>query len=344
MVDVTTETAEELERIAEDNEVEFDTVRSTFKEKFEELDERSSGLPQEKKEALALRSVRTNLLKEDRTPTTDVEMVTIGGEVRNWSKYDDNGNEVGDKEVFVGNAYVDQNPDEEQGKEMLATVIIDEEDDMEIPEVYDAFDQIGNIVRGEFSVSEGSLDGFLVLNSDEDTELDVTVPDDRGEIVEEIRDAVPEFTIENIADNLSAVERADDGNTYATDFGVDIRRIEGDIYDSFKNPEKGTGIYTIRDETVFDTEDVMESDVYDPSDDQGTPGLTIFVDPNKMEYGSESVCEFYGTVTKNDDGIPTMNAVAIEPLLETDFDGYVKRDDDSSPEEEVESNVDRTQI
>lgn len=337
MVDVTESTADELQSLADNNgDLTLEDVQETFKEKYEEIDSKSDW-DSERVEKFALRRTRTNVLKSNRVPADEVELLTIGGDVRNWSNGD----------TFVGKALVDENPEEDGGKNRLATIIIDG-GDVEPPEAYSAFDEVGNIVRGQFSVSEADIKGFRVLNSTEDTSLDVTRPDNRQPLYDEIRNSVPEVSIDNIAENLSATSRNDDGNVYPASFGVDIRRIEGDIYDGYKNPEAGNGTYTIRDDTVFDEQDIVESPVHNPdnANENATPGLTCWTDPGKMDYGSESVCEFFGTISQNEDGEVVMNVDGIIPILTEEWDGYTDNSSgEATSDAEVDtSNVDRTQI
>jgi hypothetical protein len=338
MVEVSEDTVDSLETLAEDNDVEFDAVRETFKEKYEEVGDKAVGeVSDEKLEQLALRATRTAELSDSRVPTNGVEMLTVGGSVRNWNNGD----------TFVGKALVDLEPDTDEGRNFLSTVIIDGSD-VSLGEVVDAFGDVGNIVSGEFSVSEAHTDKFRVLNSSEDTELNVQKPDDRGPMIEEIRNVVPETTIRDITDNLSQTERTDDGDVYPASFGVDIRRMTVDIYDGYKNPSEGNGTYTVRDDTVFDEDDIVESPVFD-SDNAGenaTPGLTCWADPSMMEYGTGSVVEMFGTVSKNEDGIASMNVDGIVPIMvEGEFDGYEDNSSDEAPErEQTSSNVDRTSI
>lgn len=337
MVDVTPETAESLEKLAEDNEVELETVQETFKEKLEEVDEKAVGdVDDEKRERFALRMTR-NAQLVSRVPVDAVEMLTIGGSVRDWNSGD----------TFVGTALVDINPNEDAGRDYLASVIIDG-DDVNLAEVQDAFSEVGNVVVGEFSISEAHTDKFRVLNSSSDTEIDVTRPDDRSPMIQAIRDAVPETSIDEISDNLSQTERSEDGDLFAAAFGVDIRRMEVDIFDGYKNPSRGTGIYTVRDNTVFDEDDIVESPVFDASDanENATPGMTCFVEPSQMKYASGSVVEMYGVLQKNDDGIINMSVDGMIPIIvEGDFDGYEDNSSDESPErEESSSNVAHTSI
>jgi len=338
MVEVTSETADALESLADDNDVEFETVREKFREKYEEVKEKAVGdVSDEQLENLALRATRTAQLAKSRVATNGVEMLTVGGSVRNWNSGD----------TFVGKALVDLEPDTDKGRNFLSTIIIDAED-VSLGEVTDAFSEVGNIVSGEFSVSEAHTDKFRVLNSSEDTDIQVNKPDNRAPMIQEIRDEVPETTIRDITDNMSQTERTDSGDVYPASFGVDIRRITVDIYDGYKNPSEGNGTYTVRDDTVFDEDDIVESPVFDSENagDNATPGLTCWTDPSLMEYGKGSVVEMFGTISKNDDGIASMNVDGIVPIMvEGDFDGYEDDSSDDSPERsQGSSNVDRTSI
>lgn len=335
MVEVSESTVESLEKVSQENEIELERVREEFKERYEELESRSEGVSSDDIEKFALRQVRTWATKFSRTPSEEIQMLTIGGSVRETSNGD----------MFFGTALVDEAPGQDGSMTKLGAVrIFDEE---LASEIYSAFSEVGNVVTGEFTVSEGDLTNHVQVSDTDDTTFEVTQPDDRSALIDEIREHVPEVSIDSIADNLTATTRSDDGNRYTV--SSDIRRIEADVVDGYKNPGRGFGIYTVRDETVFDEQDVVESDVFnqDEADENAIPGMTIWTDPHDMEYGSESVVEFFGTLTKNDDGEVTMNAdgMVANELMATDFDGYEAEEDSASPEQEVgTSNVDRQKI
>lgn len=357
MVEVSETTADALEALAEDNDVPFESVRETFKDKYESVQEKASGnVGEEQLERLALRSTRTAQLADNRVSTDDVEMLTVGGSIRQWTDSDDPSYSEGapkdqqpKKDVFIGKALVDLEPDSDKGRNFLSSVILDSTDGVDLSAAQDAFGEVGNIVSGEFSVSEAHTDTFRVLNSTEETEIEFSEPSNRSPMIEEIREAVPETNIENITDNMSQTERNEDNaNVYPASFGVDIRRMTVDIYDGYKKPADGLGIYTVRDDTVFDDDDIVESVVFDAdnANENATPGLTCFIDPSLMDYGTGAVVEMFGTISKNEDGVPTMNVDGVIPILEEDgFDGYEDNSSSDTPErEESSSNVDRTSI
>lgn len=333
MVSISESTAEELENIAVNNDIELDKVREKFKDRYENLQERSDW-SDEKVEQFALRTTRTYALKNSRVSSDDVELLVVGGNVRNGRNGD----------YFNGTALVDDDPESDGGRPKLGEVIVN--DDALLPDIYDGFQEVGNVVKGEFSVAEGDLDGHVRLFGVDETELEVVEPDDgtRQELIGEIRNYVPQATIADIADNLSGQTRNEDGDVYTVT--SDIRRIEGDIYDGYKNPDKGNGAYTIRDETVFDEEDIVQSPVHDEENasENATPGLTCWTDPNLMDYGTESICEFFGTLSQNDDGEIQMNVHGIVPVLEEEYDGYTDNSSNEEQEQVETSNVDRTEI
>lgn len=340
-MEVSNETAEKLEEFSEENELDHDEVVEAFKEKYEEVEDRAENVDDDYLESLALRSVRTAELAQFQS-VQGVEMATIGGDIREW------GDGQNARDVFVGKALVDPNP-EESGRRFLSTIIADSDDGVDVATFQKAFSEVGNIVTGEFSVSDGYTDRFKVLNSGDDTDISVNYLDDRSEVISDIREAVPETNIAEIANDLSATERDDSGDVYPANFGVDIRRMTVDVYDGYKNPDRGFGMYTVRDDTVFDEDDIVESPVFDSnnSNDNATPGLTCFMSVPDMEYGKESVLEFFGTVSKNEDGIVNMNVDGIIPILaEGEFDGYVDNsEEDMSPDRDSSSsNVDRKSI
>lgn len=340
MVEVSDDTTEQLEEFAEKNELDFSEVMEQFEQNYEDVQEKATNVGEDYLETLALRTTRTQELAKFRN-VEGVEMATIGGSVREWG---DGGNA---RDVFVGKALVDVEPNE-PGRDFLSTVIFDSDDGVNMGQVNEAFSEVGNIVTGEFSVSEGFTDTFRVLNSDEDTEINVIEPDDRTEVLNDIRDMVTETDIAHITENMSAEERDDEsGDMYPANFGVDIRRITVDIYDGYKNPARGFGMYTVRDDTVFDEEDIVASPVFDSEDanENATPGMTCFMDSVDMEFGSGSVVEFFGPITKSDDGIVQMNVDGIVPIMaDGEFDGYTDESDPEAPEQQSSSNVDREAI
>jgi len=338
MVEVTDATAEQLESIAEMEEVPLEQVQEKFKEQYKEVEENASGVDDEGIEKIALRQVRTLSLSESRVPTDEIEMLTIGGDVR----------ETSNGEMFFGTAVVDENPGDDNSTASLGSVRIFDEGLSN--EIYDAFDHVGNVVSGEFNVSDGDLQGHVEVSDGDNTTFEVHRPDDRIALIDEIRSYVPEVSIESIADNITRQTRGEDGNMYQV--SSDIYRIRADVYDGYKNPDTGTGIYTLRDDTVFDEEDIVESPVFDGenSNENATPGLTCFFDPNKMEWGTSAVVEFYGTISKNEDGIINFSADGAVPIMENEdgFDGYTdSADEDEGSDIERSSgsgSVDRTQI
>lgn len=339
-MEVSNETAEKLEEFAEGNELDYDAVVEQFKENYESASSKAENVDEDYIETLALRTTRTQELAQFQS-VDGVEMATIGGSVREWGQGENA------RDVFVGKALVDVDP-EEDGRDFVSTIIADSDEGVDVGAFYNAFSEVGNVVTGEFSISDGFSDEFKVLNATSDTDISVTRLDDNSGVIDDIRNAVPETNIAEIAGNLTAEQRNDDGDVFPADFGVDIRRMTVDIYDGYKNPGGGFGMYTVRDDTVFDEDDIVESPVFDreSAGENATPGLTCFMDLADMEYGKNSVLEFFGPVSKNDDGIVQMNVDGVIPILnEGEFDGYTDNREDESPErEETSSNVDRKSI
>jgi len=318
---VTEDTIEHLELLAENEDVEFEALKEKFKEKYEEIQNRSEGISDEDIEELALRQTRTSALSEVRIPSDEIELLTIGGSIRNTSNGD----------MFFGSALADTEPENDANQTELASVTIF---DSELAgQIYEAFDEVGNVVSGEFNVSEGELQNHLEVRDGDDTDFEVVRPDDRGHLYEEIRSQVPETSIVSIADNLTATTRdPETGDVYSV--SSDIRRMEVDIFDGYKNPAQGNGTYTVRDQTVFDEEDIKNSDVFnaEEANENTTPGLTCWVDPNRMEYGSESVVEMFGTVSTNDRGEVSVDVDGMIPIMATDYDGFVDESNDETPD------------
>ena len=340
MVEVTDQTIDDLKEFAESTDNEFQKVKEVFKKNLEEVNEGAAMLSEERREKIAVGATRSEMSATNRTPTSDVEMLTIGGDIR-------------DSGTFVGTALVDEDPDSDLSSKLGVVIISppNEDDEVNLTEdVYNGFSEVGNIVSGEFSVSESDhLEGHVrVFPGDDTEEIEVTSPDDetRMELIEELREKVQKATIADIADNLTAAYRDDGGNKMS--ITSDVRRMEVDIYDGYKNPEEGHGTYTVRDETVWDEEDLRNSPVYDAEEanENATPGLTCWVDPQKMVYGSSSVVEMYGTLTSRDGQI-SMNVHGIVPIFpKGEFDGYDVSEQSNGPSRsEVNTgSVDRTSI
>lgn len=341
MVDISDETREDLEELADNNDEELEDVIEAFEENYENVQEKATGVSDDRLEGLALRTTRTDLLSKSRVPTEEVEIATVGGTVQNWSNGDN----------FVGKGIVDRNPDEDGGERVRATVIVNE-DEADLVDFAEAFDDVGNIVRGDFTVDESNIDGLVQVYAQEHSDYEVIRPDDRTDVIEAIHENVPEFSLDSIADNPTATEVVkEDGERYnrAVAFGADIRRIEADVFDSYKDPDEGNGSYTLRDDTMFDEgefEDAPEIFDAENANENATPGLTVWADPQQVTLGSGSIAEFYGTVTQNDEGRFTMDLDAVRPIVAEDFDGYdaSQNSDDVSGGEQTETNVDTEKV
>jgi len=114
---------------------------------------------------------------------------------------------------------------------------------------------------------------------------------------------IPQVKIRDIA--LSPSLTTSDGWTVRTDWKV----VEAMIASHMKggSEEKGYwGFYRISDGSgpisVGTKGQLLES-------------ITVWVAPRLMKYGAESICRFYGTISLDNDGVPSMNAYRIKPVF-----------------------------
>jgi hypothetical protein len=131
--------------------------------------------------------------------------------------------------------------------------------------------------------------------------------------------------LQTVVDHLAATNE----NGYAVGFGADVKRLRGQVVDVFSNDT--FGVMTISDETV------MEEDDVDPDlvgDRQRSPGLQVFMEPDLLRYGVNSLVDVYGYIEQQKDGQIVMRGFGIVPIVE--YEREYTGDSDSSEDEAVE--------
>lgn len=307
----------ELDSIADSFEMDYEEVEEVYETKLEDVKSRSLvELPEEKLQKNTLRVVRSTITADQRTDygeTMDIPVLAIGFNrvFEDWG--DDN------ETVLVAHGVIKPSEDDPLG---IGTFFLSDADGLDPYRLREKF-TARTTLRAKVSVSENDLDHTYQCRSIEDGYVkEVTDPDDLGGIPVDVEDqlkllhnVVEEATIEDITEHLSITDSREnsDGSVsrFPTQFGADMRRINGDVVDVYiPDDRSNSAIYTIRDATVFDEADFQEYPELEREDGDRTPGLTVWVDQAIAEFGEGSQVEFYGPIQEDDDtGQITMNAI-----------------------------------
>jgi len=146
-------------------------------------------------------------------------------------------------------------------------------------------------------------DGTLVVDSRTKFVDPEPIPMEPKEFLDKL--GIPVVTLAEVENYYSRVTST--GYVDDTDWrgiqGIIVRRrvIERDDGTKF-------GVMTIMDDTVPFEERVLPDGRVVP------PGLTVFAPPSQMKYAEDSECLFYGTIEKDNNGLPYMNAYLILPV------------------------------
>lgn len=339
---------EQVDELAEEYGIDKDRARQRYLDKLEDVrDEVGDSLPDERVFKVALRSLRGSSIAEMAAGGEEVEFVAVGqGGFQPWSVRDSDGNLVDNqgnivdskddaakKDVLIGYGVLAR--EGVKGGRAPCAFIMDESDDIDIDHFATLFEP-GAALRGTFNVSESEeLSEHFRAFSTTQTDVEVVdepelVPDTHEERMEWVREAADDATIADISQSLSATNS--DG--YTVEFGVDFKRIDGDVVDYYKDESGGTYIYTILDESVMDggEEALSAADVMDEDSDSQTPGMTCWANSNNMKYAEGTVGEFFGSVRAGEDGRITMDLYGINPVYGNPID-----DDGEEAGDNVES-------
>lgn len=327
----------ELEQIAEEQDTDVESVREQFEEQLEEVKEKAADLVEEKElEGLALGQLRAKNLSEQRVGGggDKIEILAIGhtGEQK-WSNGDG-----GKKRVVKSYGVI--NP--ESGPPGVAVFINDETTGVDLGEVMDKFEPLNTMV-GWYRVGQSdTLSNTYICNSTDKTRLEVQnvggIPDDQGEKRQLLHKLSDEVELINIPNQISVTN--DSG--YPADFGADLKRINGSITNRYVNKDKGFGIYKVMDQSVVSEEDLEGLSVMGEND--RVPGLSVWCNPDEMQYGENSQVEIYGQVRivngGANEGQIVMDSYGMIPLLEMP----VEEDDGGSSGGSANDNVQEESI
>jgi len=116
------------------------------------------------------------------------------------------------------------------------------------------------------------------------------------------RMGLPKFTIATAKNYLSKTEVVE-GKTYVNkeDWRILDAMVNRRFIGKTKNGDRQYGVYTVTDETI--------------PIGSGYEGFTIWAAPELTIYNKSDYCRFLGTVTLNDQGVPTMQCYCVLPIL-----------------------------
>lgn len=321
-----TDIEQNLKTFVEDkDDVTFEEAKELYQEQLDDIKDRAGdGVDDANLESMAFTQFRGEFNKQNSVPSQDaeeVEIMAIGHDgIQQWSQND----------VLLG--YGIANPD--NGPANKAVFII-EEGDVNLEEAKDKFYPY-NSLKGNFSVSEASnVTEAYVCNSTSNSEI-VNEPmemseSERQEWINE-NHITDRATLKDITDSMS--KSNDQG--FADDFGTDIKRMQATIVSWYIPGDWSFGVMTLQDESVVNPAEELEAEVIGEEDNR-QPGLTAWCDPESMEYGEFSVCDFYGTVTRGNDGQVMFNVFGMYPVLPNEIDlSRVGGNDDSGSNDGAE--------
>jgi len=310
------EIQERLDQIAEKYDADIDDVSEKFSEAVSEVKEYYT-IPASDEEILssALSIVSSVFLTQNRAPvgSKHINGITIGpNRIWEWNRYEDGVRTDHVRDVLVAHALV-QPEDDPMG---LATIYFDADDGVDVADIKRFFTEPLQTFSGAFGVSESDFVNGYKLYTNENTNFEEEGDMDWGDTASRVtllRQSVPKAELSNITAHLSSMKVLDNGDKRAGDHGIDLKRVKGTIQDRFVAEDKSYANFSVHDDTIFDESDLEGTPV--GSDKQRTRGLTCWVDPTQAEYGINSLCDFYGTITMDDEGKVQMNVRGIVPLM-----------------------------
>lgn len=299
-----------LDDFADSHEIDYEEAKEQYDEQLEDVQERATdAISDEKIEQMAFTQFRAEFNKGQSVSEGDAETVDIialgHGGIQEWNS--------GDTLLAYGIA----NPEDDPANK--AVFIIDGEDAY-LEDTKDKFEPF-QALEGNFSVTVSSdVSDLYVCNSTSETEVMESEMDmseeDRHEWVNE-NHVTDRATLDDVANHLSMTN--DEG--YTAEFGGDLKRMQATIVSWYIPDDWSFGVMTLQDESVVDPlEELDEEVIGDDADNTRTPGLTAWADPDIMEYGEYSVCDFYGTLSRDKNGQITFNTFGIRPIMPTELD------------------------
>lgn len=327
-------------------------VRKLVDEKYEEFkDSQTSAMSDDDIRFHAVKSVNNklkNMTGSSFSPgqVEELPILTLGYQERDGEYF------VTDDDAIVGLGIV--NPEDDPAG--LCTMVIDSNDGVDLEYAKELFEPL-NTIRGNLTRRQvGSYDGeenlrkggqpTYTCESGPDTKLEDVdpseepdssrfseLPDDweskRDMINQHIIGDDEQITFQNYAEHESVKTESNSGRFEAA-FGIDVKRIRGEVVDVFSNDS--FGVMTILDETAFDESDVPEDLL---SDQMRVAGLQIWMPPGLLKYDEGSIIDVYGYVDQSDDGQYQMRGFGSIPIIEFERDTSTGVSSDDVEEEVI---------
>lgn len=325
MVDI----EDKLEQYAEANGNSLQEIEEVFEDKREEVEDKAGGLPDDKKESMAFSLVRSETIQKNSVPRSseETQIVAIGDR----GIIEDMGDNNDDTLITYG--VVD--PADDDRPRRPSVILNEESSGVDLWDVKEKFQSM-NTLSAEYDVQDSTkVDGVYVLHATEETDPEVL---DTDMTQEETRQWVNDNFFDEPAKLAEIGSHVSQGarDGFPDLFGADLKRIEGTVVDWFISQDGETGGYILQDDSVIDPSDYPEEVV----GDERVPGLTCWTDPGLMEYGENSICDFYGSISVMDDGQVTMNVVGIAPIMANE----IEFDSDQEPASSTEDKAEETTI
>lgn len=326
------DTKQQLEALAQKAGVDYERVEQKFQEAIQRVTENTAAEEDEEVfEGHALAITRSDLLNfgggRFSGEAEELPILALGAGRRKESDYFVT---EGDGMVCAGIV----NPPEDPAG--FATFLVDADSGVSFEHVEEVFSPL-NTVRGFLSRRQvGSRDGepaikkggsptylcsstpeskFEQVNPDEVPQDDPIweLPSEQEAKREMVHDHFITSEDEMSLQNYASHESTSNSNGYEVAFGVDVKRVRGQIIDVYSNDD-GFGTMTIIDDTIGDEGDVPEELV---SDRMRTPGLQVMANPAMLRYGENSLVDVYGFIEQRDDtGQYLMSGFGMVPIVE----------------------------
>lgn len=236
----------------------------------------------------------------------------------------------GDDDIVVASGIV--NPDDREDENMpagLATFYLDA-DDVDRLDVREKF-RFGNEILGNVAVKrqEDAFPGrsrtYYFAGSDEDTFFESADFDGWPDDLAGKRNLVNQHIVpESDKVQLDALDQSLSQEADGTfGFWYDLKRIEGQVVDAYKDTEKDFGIYKVIAEPYGDPDELRDTPLYSDEDAENdrTPGLQIWASPEQVRNREGARIEVYGLLEADpDSGHITMTGVGVVDLLPKPYD------------------------
>jgi hypothetical protein len=346
---------EKIKAIAKKAEVDVEEVQERVEEEFQDLKEhQTSAMPDDELRGHAISVVKNDYLNMTggggfgAGDAEEIPILTLGFQRKEADYF------VTDDPALLGAGIINP-PDSPAG---FATFIIDSGDGVDLELAADAFQPL-RTVRGAVAVRQfGSWDGepnfkkggnpTYICNTTSDSKFEIVadpselpsddplseLPGDREDKRQMIHNNFiteeDSFTLETYAEH----ETLKNDNGYGIGFGVDVKRIRGEVVDSVRF-DGGGGIIKMTDDTIFSEEDIPQELI---GDESRTPGLKVSV-AGDLVVGENSIIDAYGYIRQRNDGQYELQCLGIIPIVEYEYDGPEVGGDDGSDDAAAEEDT-----